>query len=112
MKKWLLLVLFWGLLLSFAIGSPIDMQIYQLNDKNRILDIEKVTSSNYFFPIENIKALNFGISLSNYWLKIVIKNTIPEATYGPSGVTTAGTIKYLGRHLRFLIPINRRGSNL
>ncbi len=81
MKKGLLMCLFSFLLMSFANGSPIVMDVYQLEDKSKKLDIEEVLKNEQFLKIEDIGALNFGISLSNHWLKIEVKNTLPDASY-------------------------------
>ena len=81
MIKGLVIVFFWLSLMSSAIGSPIAMEVYELKDKNRELGIEQVLKSDQFSKIDDIGALNFGISISNYWLKIVVKNNLPDATY-------------------------------
>jgi two-component system, sensor histidine kinase LadS len=81
MKKWVLLGLFAILFLSSANCKPIVMDVYQLNDERKELVIAQVLKSEYFFKIEDISALNFGISKSNYWLKIVVQNMVPNATY-------------------------------
>ncbi len=83
MKKWKPIVL--GLLflsfISFANGNPIAMDVYQLEDKSKKWTIEQVLTTDNFLKIDDISTLNFGISLSNFWLKIVVKNTLPNATY-------------------------------
>jgi two-component system, sensor histidine kinase LadS len=94
MKKGLLMG-FWLLsLLSFTKGNPVTMDIYQLSDKSKTLGIEQVLTSTHFSKIEDIGALNFGILFSNYWLKLVIKNTASDATYKLSLATiTPDTIE-------------------
>jgi two-component system, sensor histidine kinase LadS len=81
MKKGLLMFFLLLSLLSFAEANPVTMDIYQLRDKSKTLGIEQVVNSPQFEKVEDIGALNFGISLSNYWLKIVVKNALPDATY-------------------------------
>lgn len=81
MKKFLYIWFFLLPLLSFAKGNPIVMDVYQLTDVHKAFTIEQVVQSPNFSKIEDIGALNFGIALSNHWLKIVVKNTLPEATY-------------------------------
>ena len=74
--------MFLGLsIMSSAIGNPVAVDIYELKDKNRELGIEQVIKSNLFSKINDVSSLNFGITISNYWLKIVVKNTVPDATY-------------------------------
>lgn len=81
MKKWLLLGFLLFSILSCAIGNPVAIEVFQLDDKSKTLDIEQVIESNQFSKIDDISALNFGIHQSNYWLKIIVKNTVPNATY-------------------------------
>ncbi len=81
MKKSTWFVLFLCSLISLAHGNPVAMEVYQLDDKNQQQVIEKVSKSAQFSKVEDIAALNFGISIGNYWLKIVVKNTVPNATY-------------------------------
>ena len=81
MKKRLLIVLLGLSLLSFAKANPVVMEISQLADKNKILAIEQVANSNDFLKTKDFGDLNFGISISNFWLKIVVKNTEVQATY-------------------------------
>jgi two-component system, sensor histidine kinase LadS len=81
MKKWMLISLLLFSLMSAAVGSPIVIEVYQMTDKNRELDIEQVLKSEDFSKVANIRQLNFGISLSNYWLKVIVQKTIPNATY-------------------------------
>jgi two-component system, sensor histidine kinase LadS len=81
MKNGLLIPLFLLSFMSSTFGNPIAMAVYQLDDKSRSLDIEQVSKSTQFSRIEDIGTLNFGISICNYWLKIVVKNTEPNATY-------------------------------
>jgi two-component system, sensor histidine kinase LadS len=83
MKKWKHIVL--GLvflsLTSFANGNPMAMDVYQLEDKSKNWTIEQVLKADNFSKIGDISALNFGLSTSNFWLKIVVNNTQPDATY-------------------------------
>ena len=81
MKKWVLLGLFALCFLSSANGNPVVMEVYQFEDERKELQIEQVLKSASFSKIGDISALNFGISKSNFWLKIVVKNSIPDATY-------------------------------
>ncbi len=81
MKKYFSIVLSLLFLMPFAKGNPLVMEVYQLTDVSKSLGIEAVVKSNDFTKIEHINRLNFGISLPNYWLKIVVKNTVREATY-------------------------------
>ena len=81
MIKNLGVVVFWLSLMSSAIGNTIAMEVYELKDKHGELGIAEVIKSNQFSRVENIRDLNFGITVSNYWLKIVVKNTVPNATY-------------------------------
>ena len=81
MKKCLFLCFFWVSWVRAACGNAMDMDIYQLEDKNKQLTIERVFKSDQFSKIEDIGTLNFGISLSNYWLKIIVKKAVPNATY-------------------------------
>lgn len=74
--------MFLGLsIMSSAIGNPVAVDVYELKDKNRELEIKQVLKSNLFSKINDVSSLNFGITISNYWLKIVVKNTVPDATY-------------------------------
>ncbi len=81
MKKWGLIGLFGLLFLSFTYGNSIVIEVYQLQDLHKKMAIEHVLKSEQFSKIENLNTLNFGISNSNIWLKIVVKNTISDATY-------------------------------
>jgi two-component system, sensor histidine kinase LadS len=81
MKKQLLIGLLATFLLSSAFGNPIVMDVYQLTDVRKEFDIQQVLKSEQFSKVDDIGALNFGIALSNHWLKIVVKNTAPDATY-------------------------------
>jgi two-component system, sensor histidine kinase LadS len=81
MKKWVLLGLFGLLFLSSANGNPIVVDVYQLEDEGKALQFEQVLKSEHFSKIDDIGALNFGISKSNFWLRIVVKNTVSDATY-------------------------------
>jgi two-component system, sensor histidine kinase LadS len=79
MKKYILinLLLF---LLSVARAQPVTMEIYQLTDENKQLHIEQVFKKDSLFKMVNLHDLNFGIRVSNFWLKIVVTNTLPDAT--------------------------------
>jgi two-component system, sensor histidine kinase LadS len=83
MKKWKHIVL--GLLflsfMSSANGNPIAFDVYQLEDKSKNWTIEQVLKADNFSKIDDISALNFGLLTSNFWLKIIVKNTQPDATY-------------------------------
>jgi two-component system, sensor histidine kinase LadS len=83
MKKWKHIVL--GLLflsfMSFANGNPIAFDVYQLENKSKNWTVEQVLKADDFLKIDDIGALNFGLSTSSFWLKIVVKNTHPDATY-------------------------------
>jgi two-component system, sensor histidine kinase LadS len=83
MKKWKHIVL--GLvflsLTSLANGNPLAIDVYQLEDKSKNWTIEQVLKADNFSKIGDISALNFGLSTSNFWLKIVVNNTQPDATY-------------------------------
>jgi two-component system, sensor histidine kinase LadS len=80
MKKKILinLLLF---LWTAARAQPVTMEIEQLTDESKQLQIEQVLKSGAFSKIANINELNFGITISNFWLKIVVTNTLPDATY-------------------------------
>jgi two-component system, sensor histidine kinase LadS len=81
MKKWKLIVFLCNAFVSFAIGNPMAMDVYQLEDKSKNMSIEQVLTVDNFSKIDDISALNFGLLRSNVWLKIVVKNTQPDATY-------------------------------
>jgi two-component system, sensor histidine kinase LadS len=83
MKNWkrIFLCLLSLSFLASANGNPIAMDVYQLQDKSKNWTIEQVLKADNFSKIDDISALNFGISKSNFWLKIVVKNTLPDATY-------------------------------
>jgi two-component system, sensor histidine kinase LadS len=81
MKKWKLIIFLCNAFMSFAIGNPMAMDVYQLEDKSKNLSIEQVLTADNFSKIDDISALNFGLLTSNVWLKIVVKNTQPDATY-------------------------------
>jgi two-component system, sensor histidine kinase LadS len=81
MIKGLVIVVFWLSLMSSAIGNPIAMEVYELKNEKGEFGIDEVIKSNQFSKVEHIGSLNFGISISNYWLKILVKNTVPNATY-------------------------------
>jgi two-component system, sensor histidine kinase LadS len=81
MKKWKLIIFLCNAFMSFAIGNPMAIDVYQLEDKSKNLSIEQVLTANNFSKIDDISALNFGLLTSNVWLKIVVKNTQPDATY-------------------------------
>ena len=66
---------------SSANAEPIEMQIYQLTDKRQTLQIEDVVLSNEFVEVQSTKDLNFGITISNFWLKIVVRNTVLNESY-------------------------------
>jgi two-component system, sensor histidine kinase LadS len=81
MKKLLLIFIFCIQLLSFTNANEIAMEIYQLNDETKQLKVEQVIESSHFFKIQDKSVLNFGISKSNFWLKISVRNTVIDATY-------------------------------
>jgi two-component system, sensor histidine kinase LadS len=80
MKKWTIFFLCYTFM-SFANGNPIAFDVYQLEDKSKNWTIEQVLKADNFSKIDDIGALNFGLSTSNFWLKIIVKNTQPDATY-------------------------------
>jgi two-component system, sensor histidine kinase LadS len=80
MKKWTIFFLCYTFM-SFANGNPIAFDVYQLEDKSKNLSIKQVLKADSFSKIDDIGALNFGLSTSDFWLKIVVKNTQPDATY-------------------------------
>jgi two-component system, sensor histidine kinase LadS len=81
MKRWVLHGLLAFLFLSSVNGSPVVVDVYQLEDEHKALDFEQVLNSKHFVKINDISALNFGISKSNFWLKISVSNTVSDATY-------------------------------
>lgn len=81
MKKCVSLGFLLLFLMPFAKSNSIVMDVYQCTDVSKTLDIEAVVKSNEFTKVADISRLNFGISQTNYWLKIVVKNTLSEATY-------------------------------
>ena len=81
MKKCFSIVLLLLFVMPFAKGNPIVMEVYQCTDASKTLDFETVVKNNDFTKVGDISRLNFGISSANYWLKIVVRNTVPEATY-------------------------------
>jgi two-component system, sensor histidine kinase LadS len=80
MKKWTIFFLC-NTFMSFANGNPIAFDVFKLEDKSKNWAIEHVLKADNFSKIDDISALNFGLSTSNFWLKVVVKNTQPDATY-------------------------------
>lgn len=81
MKRFVLIQFVLCYCLSFVNAKPIELEVFQLTDKSRALKIEDVLSSPQFSKVQDIKDLNFGITVSNFWLKIVVRNTVLEASH-------------------------------
>ncbi len=81
MKKGVLIFGLLFILWSSANGNDLAMDIYQLDDESQNLTIQQVQFSNQFFKVDDLGTLNFGISETNHWLKIIPKDVVFGATY-------------------------------
>jgi serine phosphatase RsbU (regulator of sigma subunit) len=62
---------------------PLVKQVVYLEDKDRNLIVEEIAQTSYAHRFKNIekRSINFGYSLSNFWLKFDIKNLNPEEAW-------------------------------
>ncbi len=81
MKIVIILHIFLLAFMSPAVGNPVSIDIFQIEDKTKIRTIEQILDNPSWAKVGDISTLNFGLPRANYWLKIVVKNTLPDATY-------------------------------